>query len=51
METYILMELQGILIIPKYDKFKLCKTRPLDKPWANLSQNIKIGTITRQGNS
>lgn len=30
-ETYILMELQGILIISKYDQFKLCKTSPLDK--------------------
>lgn len=38
-------------LILKYNLFQWykCKTGSLDKPWAHLFQNIKIGTIIQDG--
>lgn len=48
-ETYILTELQGILLIPKCNLFRLRKTSPLAKPRANLFQITKTGTVSQDG--
>lgn len=48
-ETYILTELQGILLIPECNLFRLRKTSPLAKPRANLFQITKTGTVSQDG--
>lgn len=42
-------ELQGILLIPKCNQFRLHKTSPLAKPRANLVQITKTGTVSQDG--